>query len=86
MALRQNIVTHVGNEDYELARRETGRMLHTLQDFYSNTNWIENGNIQPYYVLGRTAQRPGLIVSPSTQTCVNCAADGEITVANLALY
>ena len=80
VALRQNVVTHIMNEDYELARTETGRMLHTLQDFYSNTNWIENGNSQPYDVLGRMGQRPGLIASPVMETCLNCAMDGSITI------
>ena len=36
LALRQSAV-QAGN--YDGARRVTGRMFHTLQDFYSHTNW-----------------------------------------------
>ena len=51
--LRQNIVTQILSGNNELAREETGRLFHTLQDFYSHSNWVENGNRAPYEVLRR---------------------------------
>ena len=30
------------DSEYDNARKYVGRLLHTLQDFYSHTNWIEN--------------------------------------------
>ena len=39
--------------DYAHARVLTGRYLHTMQDFYSRSNWIEMGNTQPHEGLGQ---------------------------------
>eukprot|EP00063_Salmo_salar_P090441 XP_014065276.1 PREDICTED: von Willebrand factor A domain-containing protein 7-like [Salmo salar] len=36
-----------------LARLALGRVCHTLQDFYSHSNWVEMGNRQPYSTLIR---------------------------------
>ena len=44
IALRQSVVSSIQTGNYDVARRDTGRMFHTLQDFYSHTKWIENGN------------------------------------------
>ncbi|XP_078472874.1 von Willebrand factor A domain-containing protein 7-like [Lampetra planeri] len=37
----------VTSYDYSTARKLTGILLHTLQDFYSHSNWIEMGNTEP---------------------------------------
>lgn len=81
--LRQTIVTHISMLNFEMARMETGRMFHTLQDFYSHSNWIENGNRVPYDVLGRDGARPSNIAGPATQTCTDCERDGSIFVASI---
>lgn len=78
--LRLSTLTHIAMENYEMARMETGRMFHALQDFYSHSNWIENGNTRPYNVLGRDGERPQNIASPTTQTCTNCREDGTFFV------
>ena len=75
--LRQSIVTQIQMENYDLARRETGRLFHTLQDFYSHSNWIENGNRLPYHVLGSNNERPSNIADRSTQTCRDCEENGS---------
>jgi len=31
----------LAEKDYEVARRLTGQVLHTIQDFYSHSNWVE---------------------------------------------
>ena len=74
--LRQSAVSSILAGNYDDARTDTGRMFHTLQDFYSHTNWIENGNRAPYRVLGRPNQRIANIVSPTQQTCTDCVKKG----------
>ena len=71
--MREMIVASINGKDYTNAREETGRMLHTLQDFYSHSNWIEMGNIEPYSVLGQPGKRPERIASPETSTCRDCS-------------
>ena len=70
--LRQSVLSSIMVGDFIKAREDTGRFLHALQDFYSHTNWIENGNRAPYRVLGRPNQRIANIASPKQQTCRNC--------------
>ena len=84
VTLRQNIVTQILAENFELARTETGRMLHTLQDFYSNSNWIENGNRRPNNMLGRLGDqnRPGPIASVDERTCFDCQVLGILAIGN----
>ncbi|KAI5107709.1 von Willebrand factor A domain-containing protein 7 isoform X1 [Silurus meridionalis] len=38
----------VKKQSYQTAREALGKVLHTLQDFYSHSNWIELGKTQPY--------------------------------------
>ena len=76
--LRALVRARIVSRDYVRARSETGRLLHTLQDFYSHSNWIEMGNTEPYSVLGQPGQRPGNIASPQTQTCTDCSENGRV--------
>ena len=75
--LRQMVVSEIilSNRLYDIARRETGRMFHTLQDFYSHSNWIETGNLVPYSILGDPDRRPENIAPPNMPTCVDCEED-----------
>ncbi|KAL1023659.1 hypothetical protein UPYG_G00044190 [Umbra pygmaea] len=41
----------VKKESFLSARRELGSISHTLQDFYSHSNWVELGNRRPYSTL-----------------------------------
>jgi hypothetical protein len=84
--LRQTIVSQILMENYPVARRETGRMLHTLQDFYSHSNWIENGNQQPYTILGKENARPRNIANPTQQTCNNCREAGTVIVGRILAF
>jgi hypothetical protein len=73
IALRQSVVSSIKAGNFDAARRDTGRMFHTLQDFYSHTNWIENGNRAPNPVLGQPNKRIDNVASPTQQTCLdNC--------------
>ena len=76
--LRALVTARILTQDYVGARSETGRLLHTLQDFYSHSNWIEMGNTEPYSVLGQPGQRPSNIASPQTQTCTDCTENGRV--------
>ncbi|XP_005756048.1 von Willebrand factor A domain-containing protein 7-like, partial [Pundamilia nyererei] len=42
------IKANVHNENFQAARTTLGRALHTLQDFYSHSNWVELGYTKPY--------------------------------------
>ena len=67
-------------EDYDNARKHMGRLLHTLQDFYSHTNYIENwvyeeDTVNPYSVLGQ----PGRVienVAKLENPCLDCTKTG----------
>ncbi|CAF0762621.1 unnamed protein product [Didymodactylos carnosus] len=58
--------------DYDEARRTFGAMLHTLQDFYSHTNYIELEHTEPSQVLGRRHFNENEYASKGMQTCVDC--------------
>ncbi|XP_053478045.1 von Willebrand factor A domain-containing protein 7-like [Ictalurus furcatus] len=55
----QNLITKgvsavkysIKQQSYQAAREALGKILHTLQDFYSHSNWIELGNREPYSTL-----------------------------------
>ena len=74
--LRQGIVSLIMAGNVVKAREDTGRFLHALQDFYSHTNWIENGNRAPNPMLGKPNERIANIASPTQQTCTDCVKKG----------
>jgi hypothetical protein len=51
------------------AREALGQALHTLQDFYTHTNWIELGNSTPNSALGRPGLTLGSVARPYEATC-----------------
>ncbi|CAF1566375.1 unnamed protein product [Rotaria sp. Silwood1] len=67
-------MTSMMMKDYEKARESFGALLHTVQDFYSHSNWIEIGHRVPnkgigkYEILGRYA-------SKEMRTCIDCVGD-----------
>ena len=53
------------------ARVALGKALHTIQDFYSHSNWVEMGNLKPHPGLGRVDG--AMIYIPETQdSCTSC--------------
>ena len=73
--LRQELITSLLQGDkLQHARNLAGTALHTLQDFYSHSNWIELGNPGPYGVLGKPGSEIPLeyIAGPTEATCENC--------------
>ncbi|XP_028277317.1 von Willebrand factor A domain-containing protein 7-like [Parambassis ranga] len=59
-------------QNYETAREKLGQILHTLQDFYSHSNWVEMENNSPYSKL----LDPGIdvenVAAKSRATCRSC--------------
>ncbi len=53
------------------ARKILGQALHTLQDFYSHSNWVEMGNSNPYAILG-VPGNPLTDPAASVRTCTDC--------------
>ena len=74
--LRHSIISSIMTGNVVKAREDTGRFLHALQDFYSHTNWIENGNRAPNPVLGKPNERIANTASPTQQTCSDCVKKG----------
>ncbi|XP_061433361.1 von Willebrand factor A domain-containing protein 7-like [Lethenteron reissneri] len=62
----------VTSSDYSMARKRTGKILHTLQDFYSHSNWIEMGNTEPKNdIFDLSAEE---VAGPDVPTCTNCGS------------
>ena len=58
--------------NYAKARKEAGKYLHTLQDFYSHSNWIEIGNRAPLKILGDEIIPEKDVAGPDQETCRDC--------------
>ena len=69
---RQKIHDFIASGSYENARIETGRALHTLQDFYSHSNWVELGKTEPLEDLGRPGRRLANLAGKQDKTCTDC--------------
>lgn len=67
----KDVVYGLKNNRVDAARWKLGGALHTLQDFYSHSNWIENGNTVPHVAVGREATI-GDTASIQDDTCVDC--------------
>jgi hypothetical protein len=52
------------------AQKALGSALHTLQDFYSHSNWIEMGNTEPHPDFGRG--RKMVYAGAKNATCATC--------------
>lgn len=45
MRIRETVLTYLKSKRYTAARKQFGYALHTLQDFYAHTNWIDLGKV-----------------------------------------
>ncbi|KAL6487768.1 hypothetical protein MHYP_G00043940 [Metynnis hypsauchen] len=63
----------VKQQSYEAARAKLGEVLHTLQDFYSHSNWIELGNRRPFSNLIKPSSPIDNIADSAT--CRNCTGN-----------
>ena len=86
---RDIVAMEISRRNYASARRFMGRLLHTLQDFYSHSNWIEiadargDSNPSPNLALGERGMSVGDTADPTRPTCTNCDRDGTVLVAKL---
>ena len=75
-------VTKVKSGDFSAARTDIGQALHTVQDFYAHSNWVELGNKVPSAELGRPGEISN-VAPPNEATCslviATCNADNLIT-------
>ncbi|XP_061535718.1 von Willebrand factor A domain-containing protein 7-like [Phycodurus eques] len=62
-------------ENFIAGRWTLGRICHTLQDFYSHSNWVELGNIAPYNALIKPDKTIENLAGPNISTCRNCTGD-----------
>ncbi|XP_070700001.1 von Willebrand factor A domain-containing protein 7-like [Pempheris klunzingeri] len=62
-------------ENFEAARQKLGEIFHSLQDFYSHSNWVELGNKNPNPNLIRSDTSIGNIAAESRATCRDCDGD-----------
>lgn len=60
------------NGDADAARRAFGQALHTVQDFYSHSNWVELGNATANTQLGRPGMVIGNTAGALETTCQAC--------------
>ncbi|XP_053182806.1 von Willebrand factor A domain-containing protein 7-like [Scomber japonicus] len=58
--------------NFAAGRWTLGQVFHTLQDFYSHSNWVELGNTEPYSTLIRPDQLFKNLAGPKTPTCTSC--------------
>ncbi|XP_027138833.1 von Willebrand factor A domain-containing protein 7 isoform X2 [Larimichthys crocea] len=68
------IKANIGKENFKAARETLGRVLHTLQDFYSHSNWVELGYTEPYTNLLRPDLPLENLADVNTATCNDCAS------------
>ncbi|XP_078573213.1 von Willebrand factor A domain-containing protein 7-like [Branchiostoma floridae x Branchiostoma japonicum] len=73
-----NTLTNPSDSDVNSARGMMGSYLHTLQAFYSNTNWVEMHGVVVYQNLGIPNTPYPPVASPGTITCssADCPPDG----------
>ncbi|XP_061686245.1 von Willebrand factor A domain-containing protein 7-like [Syngnathoides biaculeatus] len=62
-------------ENFITGRWILGQVCHTLQDFYSHSNWVELGNTAPYNALIKPYKTLENLAGPNISTCRNCTGD-----------
>jgi hypothetical protein len=69
----KDINTALDAKDYSNALKLSGIILHTIQDFYSHSNWVEKGEIDINYSIGNTNFSQLQIIGPAEGACLdNC--------------
>ncbi len=69
---RRLLVSTIKNDSASDARYYLGQALHSIQDFYSHSNWIELGGGGPNGELGVVGATIGNTAPMSLGTCVPC--------------
>ncbi|XP_016319877.1 von Willebrand factor A domain-containing protein 7-like [Sinocyclocheilus anshuiensis] len=61
--------------NYLSARSSLGGVCHTLQDFYSHSNWVELGSTAPFSTLIKPERPLDNLAGPKTKTCKSCVGE-----------
>ncbi|KAM8769434.1 von Willebrand factor A domain-containing protein 7 [Acanthopagrus schlegelii] len=59
-------------EEYQTARHSLGQLFHSLQDFYSHSNWVEMGQRFIYLHLLQPDEPAVPVATEDTPTCMEC--------------
>ena len=73
LTLRSVVINEILTEEFVRARVAAGQLCHTLQDFYSHSNWIELGHDTPHPDLVKVGRALGNIAPPNVPTCRDCS-------------
>ncbi|CAF4131402.1 unnamed protein product [Rotaria magnacalcarata] len=79
--LSQAVQSSMARLEWTQARMVFGFMLHSMQDFYSHSNWIELGMREPNKDL-TAGRRLGSVADENTKTCKTCLGSDEDCVRN----
>ncbi|CAF2105866.1 unnamed protein product [Rotaria magnacalcarata] len=71
----------LARREWQYARMAIGFMLHSMQDFYSHSNWIELGMREPNRDLAM-GRRLGSTANKDTRTCKSCNGSDEDCIRN----
>ncbi|KAM4566746.1 von Willebrand factor A domain-containing protein 7 isoform 1-T2 [Odontesthes bonariensis] len=66
------IVLSVRAKEYQSARYSLGQLFHSLQDFYSHSNWVEMGKRSIYLHLLQPEEPAIPVAKEDTPTCMEC--------------
>ncbi|XP_040901618.1 von Willebrand factor A domain-containing protein 7 [Toxotes jaculatrix] len=59
-------------KEYQSARHSLGQLFHSLQDFYSHSNWVEMGQHSIYLHLLQPEEPAIPVAKEDTPTCMEC--------------
>jgi hypothetical protein len=81
MNLREEMIGFLQQEnpDADPARKDLGRQLHGLQDFYAHSNWVESGNMDTSKTIGWPGQNGYAASDPNVTTCSNYCENPQTT-------
>ena len=72
LSQRQRVIEAIAAENAAGARAALGAALHSIQDFYSHSNWVDTGHNSPSPALGRPGQALAPVAAESVNTCQDC--------------
>ncbi|XP_061427597.1 von Willebrand factor A domain-containing protein 7-like isoform X2 [Lethenteron reissneri] len=73
-------MAYANSNSTALARKSLGQMLHILNKFYSNTNWIEQGNLIPLEALVNKNLPFPETANSTVATCIDCTNTSDPNV------
>ncbi|XP_067832937.1 von Willebrand factor A domain-containing protein 7-like [Heptranchias perlo] len=73
LELLTSVVQNIRQDNFSSARKNMGRLLHTLQDFYSHSNWMEMGFRSPNSNIIQPDRDIGTRAAKDEETCSACS-------------